>query len=324
MSRAFVTGGSGFVGRSLIAALRACGDAVRALARSDAAAAAVAAAGAEPVRGDLDDAGALADGMAGCDAVYHCAAKVEDWGDPGDFARVNVGGTERALAAAAAAKVPAFVHCSTEAVLVGGGPIVRADETRPLPAHPIGLYPLTKGQAEERVRAANSPSLRTVIVRPRFIWGAGDNTVLPRIVDSVKQGVFRWIGGGRHLTSTCHVRNVCEGLMLAAERGRGGETYFVTDGEPVELRAFLSAMLRTRGVEPPDATLPFWTARAAAWTGEAIWRALHLKGAPPVTRSAVRLIGEEVTVVDEKARRELGYVGKVSREEGLREMTAVA
>jgi nucleoside-diphosphate-sugar epimerase len=321
--RAFVTGGSGFVGQELISALRARGDEVRALARSDRAEAAVRARGAEPVRGDLEDQAALARGVSGCDVVFHAAAKVEMWGRREDFVRCNVVGTDNVLHAAQAHGVPRFVHVSTEAVLVGGPPIVRADESWPRPRRPLGLYPVTKGQAEECVLAANSPALATMIVRPRFIWGKGDTTVLPRMIEMVKQGKFSWIGG-HHLTSTCHVRNVCEGALLAAEKGQGGEIYFLTDGDPLELRAFVTSLMATEGVAPGARSVPFWLARTAAWMLEGVWRGLSLSGEPPIARSAVRLFGSEVTVSDAKARRELGYRAEVTIEAGLAEMRAAA
>jgi nucleoside-diphosphate-sugar epimerase len=320
--RAFVTGGSGFLGRNVIEILRGRGDQVRALARSDSAAAAVEKAGAEPVRGDLQDGEAMARGMAGCDVVFHCAADTAQFGDRKRVEAINVGGTEQVIAAARKAGVNKLVHVSTEAVLVGGPPIVRADESWPRPAHPIGLYPLTKGLAEESVLRGNSPQLATVIVRPRFIWGAGDTSVMPVIREGVKAGRFRWIGGGRHLTSTCHVKNVVHGMILAAEKGKGGEIYFLTDGEPIEMRGFLSQLMQKEGVTPPEGELPFWVARAAAWTAEAVWKLFSLAGEPPVTRSAVRLIGEEVTVVDDKARRELGYQPVITRDQGLAEINA--
>jgi nucleoside-diphosphate-sugar epimerase len=241
------------------------------------------------------------------------AAHVAEHGPLADFLRVTVGGTENALAAARAAGVARFVHVSTEAVLADGKPIVQADETRPRTTRPAGPYPLSKGLAEDRVLAANGDGFATVIVRPRFIWGAGDTNLIPKIADVVKRGRFAWIGGGRHLTSTCHVDNVVEGILLAAERGKPGEIYFLTDGEPVEFRAFLTKLLATYGADPGDRSVPLWLARTiAATTG---WMKQ-----PPVTRTAVALIGQEVTVVDAKARRELGYTSHVSREHGLAEM----
>jgi nucleoside-diphosphate-sugar epimerase len=144
--------------------------------------------------------------------------------------------------------------------------------------------------------------------------------VLPLFVETVKNGMFRWMDGGHYLTSTCHVKNVCEGMLLAAERGRGGNIYFLTDGPPIALRDFLTAMLETQGVKPSDKSVPSWLVRGLARALEAMWEPLGIEMDPPITYTAVKLMGEEVTVNDAKARRELGYVGRVTREEGLREL----
>ena len=129
-----------------------------------------------------------------------------------------------------------------------------------------------------------------------------------------------WMGGGRYKSSTCHVRNVCEGALLAAEKGRGGEAYFLTDGEPVVFRDFITKMLKTQGVDPGTKSVPRGVAFVMADVCELVWRLLALKSTPPITRFVVRVMGSEVTVNDAKARRELGYTGHVSIEEGLKEM----
>jgi nucleoside-diphosphate-sugar epimerase len=317
--RIFVTGGSGFLGRQLITDLKAEGCQVQALARSPQATAAVRALGAEPVAGSLDDVPAMRDGMTGCDAVIHCAAHVAMWGPWDEFERGTVRGTENALAAARTAGVARFVHVGTEAVLADGSPIIGADETRPLPARPNGPYPRSKGLAERRVLAANGPSLATVVVRPRFIWGKGDTTLAPKLAAAARSG-WVWFGGGRHRTSTCHVRNVSHGTRLAMRRGRPGEIYFLTDGEPVQFRDFIARLIRSQGVEPGERSAPLWVADALAVIGEAAWRLLPLKGEPPLTRTAVNLMFREVTVNDAKARRELGYRPVIGVTEGLEEM----
>ena len=97
----------------------------------------------------------------------------------------------------------------------------RVDETAPLRPDSKALYSATKALAEQAVRAANADGFETVVVRPRFVWGKGDTTLLPAIVDAVKGGALRVDRRRRHLTSTTHVDNVVEGLVLAAERGRG-------------------------------------------------------------------------------------------------------
>jgi nucleoside-diphosphate-sugar epimerase len=248
--------------------------------------------------------------MAGCDVVFHAAAHVKEHGKLDEFMRINVGGTERALAAAKAAGVKRFVHVGTEAVLAGGKPIVQADETWPYPKHPAGPYPITKGLAEAAVIAANSDGFETVAIRPRFIWGKGDTSLLPQLVEAVKRKRFGWIGGGHYLTSTCHVANVVEGALLAADKGKPGAIYFLTDGTPVEFRDFITRMLATQGVDAGTREVPRWLAKSlAALTG---WMAN-----PPVTKSALALVGHEVTVVDAKARAELGYTGHVSIDAGL-------
>jgi nucleoside-diphosphate-sugar epimerase len=315
MATVFVTGGSGYVGRNLIKALVAQGDHVRALARSEKSMAAVAAVGAAPVKGDLDDVAAMTEGMRGATVVYHAAAQTEQRASKEQFYNATVAGTEHALAAAKAAGVRRFVHVGTEAVLADGQPIVRADETRPHPKKPAGLYPWSKGLAEQRVLAATGADLETVVIRPRFVWGRDDTSVLPELIKAVKAGRFGWIGGGRYLTSTCHVANLVEGALLAAEKGKPGEIYFLTDGEPTELRGFVTEMLATQGVDAGTREVPRWVARlGAVLTG---WRKN-----PMITKAEIGLFGVEVTVDDSKARRELGYQGAMTRERGMAEMKA--
>lgn len=322
MRTAFVTGGSGFVGRNLIGRLRADGSAVRALARSAAAADAVEAAGAWAVRGELLDPSAFGHALEGCDVVFNCAAVVEEWGPRALYQQVNVEGTRGLLSAARAARVTRFVHVSTEAVYADGSALADFDESRPLPERPLPRYPASKNLAEREVVAANAPDFATVICRPRLIWGAGDTSVLPKLVAAAKAGRLAWIDHGRYATQSCHIDNVIEGLLLAAEKGRGGEAYFLTDGEPVEFRDFLSALLATRGITVPDKSVSYRLAYGLGAVCEWLWEHLPLRGAPPVSRMPVALGGQAVTPIDAKARRELGYRGGTSREAGLAAMRA--
>jgi nucleoside-diphosphate-sugar epimerase len=321
---AFVTGGSGFIGGRLIERLAGDGWTVRALARSDAAAARVRDAGAEPVRGDLADEAAMAQGARGAEVTFHSAAKLGDWGDWAEFRRDNVEGTRNALRASRAAGVGRFVHVGTEAALLHGQPLVAADERMPLAFRSRAAYAATKAAAEEAVIEANGDGLETVVVRPRFVWGRGDTTLVPAMAEMVRAGRFRWIGGGRHLTATTHVDNTVEGLVLGARRGKPGNAYFVTDGSAVVFRDFVTALLATQGVQAPDATLPVPAARALAAAGEAAWRVLPLPGAPPLTRFALWVSSLECTLDDSKARAELGYRPVITREHGLTELQAAS
>jgi len=184
------------------------------------------------------------------------------------------------------------------------------------------LYSSTKARAEQAVLTANREGFETVAVRPRFVWGKGDTSLLPVIVELVRSGRFAWIGGGRHLTSTTHIDNTVEGLVLAARDGRGGNAYFVTDGEPVVFRDFLSRLLQTQGVSPPSRSLPAPLAAGLAKLGEALWTRLPLPGQPPMTRFAYWVSSQECTIRIDKARAELGYAPVRSVEDGLAELAA--
>lgn len=319
MARVFVTGGSGFLGGALIATLRERGDEVVALARSEGAVRAVEQRGANRVcRGDLSDPGVLAAGMQGCDAVHHCAGWVHPAGDLQEARAVNAQGTQHMLDAARSAGVARFVHVSTESVLMDGKPLVRVDESTPYPARPLGPYAISKGEAERNVRRAAQEGLHTCIVRPRAIWGHGDTVALPKLCAAVREGRFAWIGGGLHLSSTCHVDNVIEGMLLAAERGGPGEIYFLTDGEPIVFRHWVSDMLATQDLRAPDRSLPYAAALALGWATERAWSLLKKTSEPPMSAAVIALIGQECTVRDDKARRELGYQGKVTIAQGMK------
>lgn len=317
---AFVTGGSGFIGTHLLERLGERGDHVWALARSEESAERVEACGATAVRGDLGDVDVMADGMDGCEIVYHLAAKADRWGSRDAFLEVNVHGTENVIEAARSAGVETLVHTSTEAVLANGDPLRNADESVPYPDSHLGLYPETKAQAERTVLDATDEALRTVAVRPRFVWGPRDETLLEELVGAMEAGQFMWFDGGRYETSTTHVYNTVEGHLLAAEHGTGGEAYFVTDGPPVEFREFVTALVRTQGVDPPDRSVPTWFARPAATVLEGVWRLLDRSSPPPLDRQVLALIAQEMTVDDSKARSDLGYEPVITREEGLEEL----
>ncbi len=315
--RIFITGASGFIGGACARALAANHE-VLAMSRSPRSDAAIEALGATPLRCDLAnlEPGALPP----VDAAVHAAAYVESWGSRADYWQANVDGTDRVMAAARAAGASRFVHISTEAVLWHGQSMRNVDETEPYPASTPYLYAETKAEAERRVLAANDDGFTTIALRPRFVWGPGDRTLAPEIQEMTESGSFLWLDGGAARTSTTHVANLVHAVELALTNGRGGEAYFVTDGEIAAFREFLPRLMAAYGVTLPERSLPSWIARPAAAAIEGIWRGLRLGSKPPLTRHAVDLMCCDCILVDDKARADLGYAPVLSVDRGLEDL----
>lgn len=319
--KVFVTGGSGFIGGHLIEALVRAGREVSALARSSKSAETVRRYGATPVSADL--ATVNGDHLAGAHAVVHCAAYAEEWGTRAQFWEANVEGTTRMLEAARAAGVRRFIHVGTEAALFDGHDLIDIDEAHPYPARHRFLYSETKAEAERRVLAANAASgMSTLSIRPRFVWGPRDATVLPAVLRMAREGSFAWINGGRARTSTTHVANLVHALLLALERGEGGRAYFVADDGTRTLREFLSAQARTQGIELPERSIPSAVALPLAAAVEGTWRLVGARRAPPMTRFAIAMMSRTVTVKTDRARAELGYAPVVDVADGLAQLSA--
>ena len=313
----FITGGSGYIGRNLIRRFIAEGYRVRALARSDAAAGIVTALRAEPMRGDILDRASLKAAMMGCEWLVHAAADTGHGAFTTSQHHTNLDGTRNVLNAAREAGITRAVHVSTEAVLLSGAPLHNANEDTPIPPRHAGGYSASKAAAEQAALAENRAGLEVIAVRPRFVWGRDDTTALPQLVSAARSGKLAWIDGGTYRTSTTHIDNVAEGVVRALERGRGGEAYFLTDGAPVEFRAFVSALLRRAGVEPPNKTAPRWLVAAVATIGDWLERISGGRIRPPIGRQEYGTVGVEVTLDITKAERELGYRPVITREAGL-------
>jgi nucleoside-diphosphate-sugar epimerase len=319
---ALVTGGSGFVGGHLIPRLIQEGWQVCGIGRSAASRSAVAALGAEPREADLSDPVALERAMMGVDTVFHVAAHFKLWGPRRTFRAMNVEGTRNVVTAAERAGVRRIVYVSAAAVVMGR-PEPQHGVTEDLPLHRMGFapYSTSKAEAEDILRAANGrrKGLSTVAIRPPFIWGP-DMPALDHMVETVKAGQFRWVAGGGQSLSTCHVDNLCHALILAADYGKDGAAYFVSDGADTTLKAFLTRLLASRGVTPKDRSVPFGVAWTVAGIMGTAWRLLRLRGEPPITRQMLRLIGKDFTIDISRARKELGYTPVLTPEEGFRAM----
>lgn len=319
MKQVFVTGGSGFVGQNLIPMLIEQGYQVKALARSAHAIQKVENLGATAVKGDLNDAKALAAGVKDCSTVFHLAASVDFFASEKDLKKLHVDATELLLKVARNSNIRKFVYLGAASVIMNGKPIVNADETF-VSDNIIDGYSRTKLQAEKLVLTANIKSFQTVSLRPPLIWGKGDPNTLPAIIDAVKKGRMQFIDGGKHRFVTCHVTNVCRALILADQSNLSGKAYFLTDGETPVFKDFIKKYVATQGITVPDKAVSLAMAKRVASVMEFVWKIFRLNGHPPLYKGLVNTLGLEFITIDTKARQELGYKTFVSIEQGLQQM----
>jgi len=322
----FLTGGSGFVGGALLERLLAEGHHVKALARSEASAQRVRAAGAEAVRGDLaellapDGAAWLAQ-LADVDAVVHTAAHMEFWGPDALFERLNHAPTLALHATSVTAGVRRFVLVSAASVSVGSQRRPVVDESTP-EGRPNIAYSRVKLATERALLATPAGTTELVILRPPFIWGRGMATI-HGFVEAAQSGRFAWLDHGRHTVDMVHVDNLVAAVVLALTRGRHGGIYHVTDGAPMPIRDFLTPLLATQGVDlSRSRSVPRAVAAPLAATLDGAARLLRRPTAPPLTNWLVSFTGRDRTYDITAARTELGYVPEVSLEQGLAQMAA--
>ncbi len=315
--RIFVTGASGFIGGAIAKDLVRDHE-VLAMSRSQQSDVRVKELGAEPVRCDLTslEPGQIPE----CDAVIHCAAFVEPWGSREVVWAINVEGTRRVLSAAKAAGGRRFLHMSTEAVLWKGQNLINVKEDHPYAENSPFLYSETKAEAERIVRSASCEEFETITLRPRFVWGPGDQTLAPEIESMVAKGAFMWIDGGRATTSTTHIDNLVHGAKLLLDSGLPGEVYFVTDDENCCFRDFLPKLMGACGVELGDRSMPSAIARPAAALVEGLWRVFGIASAPPLTRHAIGLMACDCTLNIDKIKDGLGYQPIISVSAGLEQL----
>lgn len=313
--RIFVTGASGFVGGAATRALVGAGHEVLAMSRSAKSDSLIRELGGVPVRCDLETI--TPDDIDTCETVLHCAAFVEAWGPKDAWYQANVVGTRTMLDRAMAAGASRFIHIGTEAAICHGQDLHDADETVPLAPDSPYPYCATKAQAEQAVLEASRSGFDTIVLRPRFIWGPGDTTLLPLIESMAAAGKWMWINHGRAMTSTTHIDNLVHAIQLSLTEGRSGEAYFILDEGIIGMKDMVTAMAKARGLTLSETSIPIWLADALGRTMEAIWRGLKLKSDPPLTAHAAMVMSRDCTLNGDKAAAELHYQPVMSRADGL-------
>ena len=294
-----VTGATGAVGPSVVEAFRDAGFDVRALGRGDA---------------DVTNLDQMRRAVAGADCVVHAAAMLHINNPPPEmqpeYRRVNVGGTENVVRAAADAGVRRVVFFSTIGVYGGNRGVVLSENDAP---RPDSLYAQTKLEAERIVLGAGGVALRLAAV-----YGPRVKGNYARLLDAVRRRRFARVGDGRNRRTLIYERDVAAAALLAATHDRAASEIFnVTDGALHTLREVVDAIAAAADIRPPWLAVPAGAAWFAAAAIERIARLAHIR--PPVTRALVAKILEDVAVSGEKIQHLLGFVPAYDLQRGWRE-----
>jgi nucleoside-diphosphate-sugar epimerase len=321
--KAFLTGGTGFIGSRVARKLRERGDEVVALVRSPDKAGELGDLGCRLVEGDLSSEQAIRDGVQGCDAVFHVAA-VYKVGIPASEREAmydaNVRGTERVLDAAIAAGVPRIVYVSTVGVFGNThGEIV--DETY---SHEGGdwlsCYEETKWKSHQVALERIHSGAPIVIVQPGGVYGPGDHSELGNIIDQARTGKLRMMMFPETGFNLVHVEDVADGVLLAYEKGRVGESY-VLGGQIANMRELVEKVSEIAGRKAPSREMPVAAMKLLTPVGPLVGKVM---GFPPNLRELIRTSdGVTYWAKDDKARRELGYAPR-DMDAGLRQTLAAS
>jgi dihydroflavonol-4-reductase len=306
MRKVLVTGATGFVGANVARLLVARGEDVRVLARPTSDLGNVAGLPVEVVPGDLRDARSVRRAVRGCDRVFHVAADYRFWArDPQELYRSNVDGTVNVLDACLAEGVERVVHTSTVGTIGLAALPAPCDERTPLaPGQLTSHYKRSKLAAEEVALAAAARGLPVVVVNPSAPVGPWDAKPTPTgqlVVDFARRKLPAVVDTGLNIV---HVRDVAEGHLLAAERGRAGERYILGHRD-MTLAEIVRELADITGLPAPRLRLPY----AVAWTAGAVSTALATfvtRRPPAVALEAVRMARRRMFFDPSKAVRELG------------------
>ena len=315
-----ITGATGFVGGHVAEACVARRMNVHAIVRPGSDTKLLEELGVTLHRGDLTDAGVVRQALEGVEVVVHCVAKVGDWGPVEDYRAVNVEALRGLLDACKGRAMERFVHMST----LGVYPARHhhgTDESEPLPGNHMDGYTQTKVEAERLVLAyERGLGVPVVVLRPGFVYGPRDRTVMPKLIDNLRQRRVRWIGGGKGAMNTIYIQNLVDAVLLAIHNHNAvGQVYNLTDGEFVSKRRFIEAIVA--GLElpkPPPRSVPIWLARMVAAVMERRARRTGATQAPLLTQARLKFLGLNLDFSIEKAKRELGYKPRYTFEEGMR------
>lgn len=321
MKRALVTGATGCLGRHLAIRLAEDGWEVTGMGRQPKVGAELESAGIRFLNGDIRDEATVDEACKGQDMVFHCAALSSPWGRYRDFYSSNMEGTQKLMDGCLKNDVQRFIHVSTPSVYFNYIPRFNVHENDPLPSKPANHYAATKLLAEQVVMEGHRKGLPSVMIRPRAIFGPYDQTLFPRIVAANAKSGVPMIGDGQALIDLTCVDNVVDALLLCRDAPDEalGRAYNISNGDPRAFNELVSSLFGMLDMPLRRRNIPYQAAYGVAALLERVHGFIPALGEPVLTRYTVGSLSIPQTLDITDARERLGYVPRVSIEEGLQQ-----
>ena len=308
-----VTGASGFIGGRFARFALERGLDVRVNGRRPEGVEHLVKRGAEFVQGDLSDVELVQRLCRDVDAVVHCAGAVGVWGRYEHFHQANVQVTENLVEACLKQRVRRLLHLSSPSIYFDGRSHVAVREEQ-VPKRFSDHYCATKYLAEQKVFAAEEFGLEVMAFRPRFVTGAGDTSIFPRLIAMQRKGRLRIIGNGLNKVDFTSVQNLSDALLsgLSASGPALGQVYNISNGQPVPLWDVINYVLRKLGEPQVTRHLPYGLVYGVALLNESVCRVWPGRPEPSLYRLAVAVMAKDFSLDISRARELLGYEPRVS------------
>ena len=316
MKKALVTGATGFLGKYVVEELVEHGYQVRAFGRNRAIGQSLVNASVTFIQGDLTNQEDLTKACQEMDMVVHAGALSTVWGPWEDFYQTNVLGTKYILETCREAKIERLVYVSSPSIYAAPRDQLDIKESDAPQENRLNNYIRSKLASEKLFK--DYPDVSSVILRPRGLFGIGDTSILPRVLNLSQKIGIPLIGDGRQLMDMTCVENVALAIRLALETPQAaGEVYNITNGEPRAFRNLIEETLRGLGYPIRYRKIPAPLVCAISSSLEFIYKSLKLKGEPALTRYTYYLLRYSQTLDISKAERDLGYRPKITISEGI-------
>lgn len=307
-----ITGATGFLGQRAAYRLNGLGYKVRALGRNEAVGKLLENRGIAFCKANLEDRDAVMEACAEMDYVFHCGALSAPWGKYDDFYQANVIGTRHVILGCQKHYIKRLVYISTPSLYFDFRDQLNISEIDHFPKRPCNHYAATKRLAEQEIDRA--VDVDVITLRPRGIFGPGDRTILPRIIQANREKRLPLFKKGKVLVDMTYVDNVIDAMLLCmkAPKQFSKKKYHLSNGEPWEMGALLTALFENLGEPFHPKVVPYSLAYGIAW----LWETLSQQE-PPFTRYTLGVLAKSQTLNIQASREELGYFPRVSIREGI-------